>query len=125
MGTYQRRNSRLDAAYFLELATTERLVGWIVGLPIHCDGKESQKSTECRQFATWLSEQTRRPVTLFDERFTTSEARRLLSDSPVSGRKKRQRLDGVAAQLILTHYLESRQHDSPQNMGIGDPPAPL
>lgn len=105
LATYARRNERLDSVYFAQLASQEQLVGWVVGLPLHCSGDESQKSAEARQFAVWLGERTNLPVALFDERFTTAEARRLLNETELSPKKKRQRLDGLAAHLILTHYL--------------------
>jgi putative Holliday junction resolvase len=121
---YLRRNERLDADYFATLARQEQLHGWVVGLPIHCDGKESQKSAEARKFATWLYQISQLPVAMFDERFTSAEARRLLDSAPLSGPKKKQRLDQLAAYLILTHYLESRRNTNPQNEAIDDQPPP-
>ncbi len=120
--TYARRNQKLDRAYFQELAQREQLKGWIIGLPIHCDGQESQKSAEARAFAVWLSELTRIPSTLFDERFTTAEARRLLQTSELSSHQKKKRLDGLAAHLILTHFLESRKHGLSPNAALDDQP---
>lgn len=110
--TYQRRNERLDASWFQKLHQEERLVGWVIGLPVHCDGKESQKSQEARKFAQWLSETTQLPYVLYDERFTTAEARTLLNQSAMSGKKKKQQLDQIAAYLILSHYLGNRQSDA-------------
>ncbi len=118
--TYTRRNDRLDELYFTQLVEQEQLVGWIVGLPIHCDGKESQKSTEARRFAEWLSQLSSLPVSLFDERFTTAEARRLLNETNISPQKKKKRLDGLAAHLILTHYLDSRRNSASQNEALDD-----
>jgi putative Holliday junction resolvase len=117
---YVRRNARLDGSYFLSLARQEQLVGWIVGLPIHCDGQESQKSAEARKFADWLYQISQLPVAMFDERFTSAEARRLLEAAPMSGQKKKQRLDQLAAHLILTHYLESRDNSRTHNEAIED-----
>ena len=104
--TYTRRTDRLDQLYFCQLAGQEQLVGWIVGLPIHCDGKESLKSTEAREFSRWLEQISSLPVGLFDERFTTAEARRLLNQTYICAQKKKKKLDGLSAHLILTHYLE-------------------
>ena len=42
-------------------------------------------------FASWLKQVTQLPVALFDERFTTAEARQLLSETNMSGKKKRER----------------------------------
>ena len=117
--TYNRRNTRLDAKWFLELAKTEAIVGWILGLPVHCDGNESQKSKEVREFALWLHETTKLPYAFYDERFTTAEARNLLNQSTLSGKKRKQQLDQIAAHLILSHFLGNRESTS-SNMGIED-----
>ncbi|MBX3420786.1 MAG: Holliday junction resolvase RuvX [Pirellulaceae bacterium] len=114
--TYNRRNERLDARHFLELAHTEKLVGWIIGLPIHCDGQESQKSQEVRQFAGWLQEISSLPYAFCDERFSSREARTLMHDTGWSPQKKKKRLDGLAAYLILTHFLESRHALLPRSL---------
>lgn len=108
--TYQRRNVRLDGEFFIELAKKEHLVGWVIGLPIHCDGKESQKSKEVRTFAKWLNELTHLPYLFYDERFSTREARRLLQDTGLSSSQKKQKLDRLAAHLILSHFLDSRSN---------------
>jgi putative holliday junction resolvase len=107
--TYTRRNAKLDAKFLNELAQSEHIVGWVVGLPIHCDGNESQKSGEVRKFAAWLEELTGLPVALFDERFSTAEARRLLRDTGLSPQKRKQNLDRLAAHLILSHFVEARR----------------
>ncbi len=107
--TYTRRNEKLDAKFLRELAQTEHIVGWVVGLPIHCDGNESQKSGEVRKFAVWLEELSGLPVALFDERFSTAEARRLLRDTGLSPQKRKQNLDRLAAHLILSHFVEARR----------------
>lgn len=112
--TYTRRNEKLDAKFLNEFAQSEHIVGWVVGLPIHCDGNESQKSGEVRKFAVWLEKLTGLPVTLFDERFSTAEARRLLRDSGLSPQKRKQNLDRLAAHLILSHFVEARRsHQTP------------
>ena len=121
LATYQRRGPEHDSRYFQELATTERIVGWVVGLPIHCSGRESEKSKEARTFATWLSDATSLPHALFDERFTSAEARRLLEASQRSGRKKKEAIDRIAAHLILSHFLDSsaRSHATPGSLDDG------
>lgn len=74
-----------DAEYFRQLAKSERIDGWVVGLPVHCDGGESEKSIEARRFGRWLAESTGLPVRLFDERFTTSAAQDRLRSARMSG----------------------------------------
>jgi putative holliday junction resolvase len=123
--TYVRRNERLDAAFFVEFAKREGIVGWVLGLPIHCDGKESQKSAEVRRFAEWLESVSDLPFALFDERFTTAEARHLLRDTPLSPEKKKKQLDRLAALLILNGFIESRRSAVSQNEALEDRRQPL
>ena len=104
---YNRRNERLDAEYFETLAREERLVRWVVGLPVHLSGDESQKSHEAREFGKWLGKLTDIPVDFYDERFTSSHAETILQEANLSKKKRKARLDALAAQIMLTAYLES------------------
>lgn len=104
---YNRRNERLDAEYFQTLAREERLVRWVVGLPVHLSGDESQKSYEAREFGKWLGKLTDIPVEFYDERFTSSHAEMILQEANLSKKKRKARLDALAAQIMLTAYLES------------------
>ena len=104
---------RLDGEYFSGLVKDHRLVGWVVGLPVHCDGNESRKSMEVRQFATWLHDLTGLPYTFYDERYSSQEARRLMLDTGWSPKRKKKNLDRLAAYLILTHFLDCRNSTRP------------
>lgn len=103
---YNRRSEPLDREYFARLAKEERLARFVVGLPVHLDGRESQKSTEARRFGAWLHEVTGTPIEYFDERFTTHEAELALSGMGLTKKKRKARLDKLAAQIMLTGYLE-------------------
>lgn len=107
---YNRRNARLDDQYFVELAKAERIVGFVVGLPVHSSGDESKKSKEARAFGKHLADVTGLPVTWFDERYTTAHAKQLLQDSGLPHKKRKQRLDKLAAQILLAAYLESERN---------------
>ena len=65
--TYSRKSPTEDEAYFLQLARDERLVGWVIGMPLHLSGEESQKSREAEAFGQWLENLTGLPVAYFDE----------------------------------------------------------
>ncbi len=112
---YTRRGEARDAEYFQLLAREERLIRLVVGLPVHLDGRESQKSREAREFGAWLAKLTGLTVEYFDERFTSSEAEAILGDAQLTKKKRKARLDQLAAQIMLTAYLESgaRGQESP------------
>jgi putative Holliday junction resolvase len=116
--TYVRRSESLDAEYFRRLATEERLDRFVVGVPVHTSGHESQKSLEARAFGDWLHKSTGVPVEYFDERYTSAEAEALLLDAGLSKKRRKERLDQLAAQIMLTAYLESgaRGQDSPESI---------
>lgn len=105
--TYNRRNEALDAKYFQTLAKTEELVGFVVGLPVHMSGDASAKSIQAVEFGTWIFEQTQIPVAWVDERYTTARAREMLNESNMSGKKRKSMLDKIAAQVLLSAYMES------------------
>lgn len=108
-----RRDKFQDERYFRLLAEQERLAGFVVGLPIHTSGEESQKSFESREFAKWLGEITKLPVVLFDERYSTAQAESLLQDAGLTSKRRKERRDMLAAQILLVEYLESGRSNAP------------
>ncbi len=113
---YTRRSPAQDAERFRRLVAEERVVLFVVGLPIHCDGQESKKSQEARQFAQWLGETTGVPVELFDERFTSREAEQLLLAAEMTRKRRKKRMDMLAAQILLSAYLDSHGGDEPGSL---------
>ncbi|HAA70812.1 MAG: Holliday junction resolvase RuvX [Planctomycetaceae bacterium] len=103
---YRRVNSVADQRFFRALAEDEALVGWVVGLPVHTSGDESQKSREARHYGQWLAEVTELPVRFFDERYTSQGADQLLLEGALTGRRRKLKRDMVAAQIMLSAYLE-------------------
>jgi putative Holliday junction resolvase len=82
----------------------ERLV---LGLPRNMDGTEGPRAEKSREFAALLSSLGAPPVVLWDERRTSVDAHRILHDSGLKMKKHRQKVDAVAASLILEGYLNS------------------
>jgi putative Holliday junction resolvase len=115
---YTRRGPQLDAEYFRRLATEERIGRFVVGLPVFASGGESQKSREARSFGDWLHQTTNVPVEYFDERYTSAEAESLLLNAGLTKKRRKERLDQLAAQIMLTAYLEAgaRGQDAPQSL---------
>jgi putative Holliday junction resolvase len=115
LDTYNRSNERLDERFLSQLIVREQIRGIVLGLPIHSDGRESQKSLEVRNFQLWLARFTDVPSVFQDERFTTAEAKRLLKEAGLNHFQRKKRIDRLAAHLILDHFLESRRNRS-QNL---------
>jgi putative Holliday junction resolvase len=120
---YRRRDREADARYFQTLVSTERIAGFVVGLPVHLDGRESQKSREARDFGQWLAATTEVPVVYFDERFTTAEADQFLGAAKLSKKQRAARRDKLAAQILLSAYLESTRPGEPGPLDDNAPDA--
>jgi putative holliday junction resolvase len=116
---YSRRGLDQDGKRFQRLVVEEGIVLFVVGLPIHLDGGESQKSIEARQFGGWLAETTGVRVEFFDERFTSHEAEQFLLAADMTRKRRKKRMDMLAAQIMLSAYLEGTGTEE-QGLGIGD-----
>jgi putative Holliday junction resolvase len=111
---YQRRNERLDGEHFRQLVTRELVAGFVVGLPIHLDGGDSRISIEATAFGNWLRELVRLPVIWHDERYTSSFAEEIFREVKRTKLQKKRLLDKLAAQILLTHYLQKRADRVPE-----------
>lgn len=78
----------------------------VVGLPRRMDGSFGPEAKAARELAAQLRKAARLPVELMDERLTTVEAERSLREAGVHGRHRRQRVDRVAAALLLQSHLD-------------------
>jgi putative Holliday junction resolvase len=105
--TYQRRDAVKDAGFFRELVVSEEIAEFVVGLPLHLDGREGQKAHEARAFGKWLAETTGLPVILWDERFSTVQAESALWEAGLTHKRRKARRDRVAAQIFLQAYLDA------------------
>lgn len=79
----------------------------VVGLPAHLDGTEHELSRLARKFARELSTRFGLPVEFVDERLTSVAAELSLTAAGVAPRKRKLRVDQVAAQEILQDYFDT------------------
>mgnify|MGYP001459853693 CR=1 FL=1 len=93
-----------ELAAILEEREATRIV---VGLPLNMDDTEGPRAQKTRRFAERLRERFPLPVVLWDERLTTWEAERLLREAGARRQKKKERIDAIAAQLLLQSYLDA------------------
>ena len=88
-------------------AILSRSVGEIVlGYPKHMNADIGDRAKKSEEIAQILKERTKLPVILWDERCTTVNAHRILSETGYRGKKRRAKVDSVAAALILQNYLD-------------------
>ena len=89
-------------------AASERGVGTLVlGLPKNMDGTLGPRAEKSKALGEALKEKTGLSVVMWDERRTTVDAHRILSNSGKKTKKHKENVDAVAATLILEGYLNS------------------
>lgn len=87
----------------------ERAAGKIVvGVPRRLDGGISAQTARVLAFIARLQTATVLPVEQWDERLTSVQAERVLLEGNVRRRDRREKIDQLAAQLMLQSYLDAR-----------------
>ncbi len=92
-----------------ELVEQHSVTELVMGFPKNMDGTEGPRAALYREFAGLLQEATGLEPVLWDERRTTVDAHRILSDNNRHGKKRKATVDAVAASLILEGYLAFRR----------------
>ena len=107
LATIQRQNKRRDFAALGRLLTEYQVREVVVGLPLRLSGAEGAQSEKMRHFAEELQEHFGVAVHLWDERWTSTQANRLLRETDLSIEKRGKAVDRMAAMLILQSWLEA------------------
>ena len=87
-------------------------VAVVVGLPVNMDGSHGGRAQRCEKFARLLKERVDVPVAVFDERMTTMTASRYLNETNTKGKKRKQVIDTLSAQIILQNCLDRLKYMS-------------
>lgn len=82
----------------------------VLGYPKNMNGTLGERAEKSEALAARLREETGLPVTLWDERRTTVDAHRILTETGKHGKKRKKVVDAVAATLILEGYLVYRKN---------------
>ena len=92
----------------LEAAKARNVAQLVLGYPLNMDGSAGLRAEKSLALKTRLEAAGAPPVALWDERRTTVDAHRILSESGYRGKKRKSTVDAVAATLILEGYLASQ-----------------
>jgi len=78
----------------------------VVGYPKNMNGSIGPRAEKSRKLKELIEANCDIEVLLWDERMTTMDAHRILSDTGRHGKKRKEKVDAVAASLILESYLD-------------------
>ncbi len=112
LDTIQRQNKRHDLEALGQVLAKYNVREIVVGLPLRLSGAEGTQSEKMRVFADMLREHFGLTVHLWDERWTSTEANRLLRETDLSIKKRGQAVDRMAAILILQSWMQAHPQSS-------------
>jgi putative pre-16S rRNA nuclease len=103
--TLERRSDQAAIARIGEIIREEEVESLVVGEPVNVDGTRGPAAERARSFASKLGAATGLPLRLVGETLTTVAAAARLREAGVDARRARERIDSVAAQILLEEAL--------------------
>jgi putative Holliday junction resolvase len=101
-----RRVEETDMELIMALVEEYRAERIVVGLPRLMNGDIGTQAEETLSFSGALAEHVDIPVDTWDERLSTVTAERLLIDTGMKRKKRKGKIDAMAAAIILQAYLD-------------------
>ncbi len=99
----------IDAAQVADIATQNEVGLIVIGQSFDEEGDPNPAGRRAGRFADELKNQTNIPVEMWDESFSTQDARAARIELGVSRKKRAGHQDEFAAVAILQSYLESNR----------------
>lgn len=90
----------------IEQEKIERLV---LGLPKNMNNTIGESAERCLNFKKLLEDNLNIQVEMQDERLTTVEAHNYMIEANMSRKKRKQKIDSLAANIILQTYLDRKK----------------
>lgn len=90
------------------LVTEQGVETVIVGMPRNMDGSYGPAAEKSKAFIAKLKETLYVPIRPWDERLTSAQANRILIEGNVSRKKRKEKVDKMAAAILLQSYLDSQ-----------------
>lgn len=94
----------------LRLVEQEAITHIVIGLPLHMNGDKGEGAIKAEEFGESLGALLPETAILFeDERLTTVTAQRVLIEGDLSRKRRKEKVDALAAALILQKHLDRRK----------------
>lgn len=106
------RKAFRDAGELLRIVDDYEVGAAVVGLPRSMDGSEGPQAARIRLLADRLESSLGIPFEYIDERWSSSEAHRRMSEAGLTEREQRGKVDMIAAAIILQSYLDSHTEEA-------------
>ena len=105
--TYKRKGEELDIQHLIDIIKTKNVDEIVCGLPMNMAGEEQTIAQKTREFMAKLQEQVDIKIHFVDERLSSLMAEEMLRETEKDWKKRKEKLDAVAASIILQDYLDA------------------
>ena len=106
--TYKRKGDDQDILFFINIIKEKQVDEIICGLPYNMQGEEQEIAQRTRNFMEKLSNSSSLEIKFVDERLSSTMAEEMLKQTEKDWKKRKEKLDAVAASIILQDYLDER-----------------
>lgn len=106
----RRQAKSKDFAAIVNIAKENQAAEIVVGMPVNLDGSVGEKAKQIAAFVEELRKETALPIKVWDERLTSVQAEKVMLEQDLSRKKRKERSDRLAAQLILQNYLDAKNN---------------
>lgn len=89
-----------------EIIKLEKIEKIILGLPKNMNNTIGESAIRCLEFKEKIENNLNIEVIMQDERLTTIEATNYMIEANISRKKRKQKIDSLAANIILQTYLD-------------------
>ena len=107
--TIQRRTTPADISAIMQLIDEYKPSQIVVGLPLTWDDQISIQAQKIKDFSSILAVEAQAEIVFWDERRTTIQAQEIMITNKTRRKRKKQKVDQIAAALILEDYLQHLQ----------------
>ena len=108
--SYRRKNIEDDISHIAQLVTNLNAGLVVIGLPLKMDGSEGQSVGMAKNFGEELAKVIDIPICYQDERLSTVTAQKILIESGMRREKRKDKVDSLAATIILQTYLDKKSN---------------
>ena len=107
---YKRKHLKEDVNHVAKLVQDLSVGEIVIGLPLKMDGSEGQSVEMAKAFGGELAKLVSVPIVYQDERLSTVTAQKILIESGMRREKRKDKVDSIAATIILQTYLDKKSN---------------
>ncbi len=94
-----------------QLIENKGITSIVIGNPVNMSGKDSPGSRKVKDLAEKINKELNINVNLWDERLTTVSAQRILISANITRKKRKEKVDSLAAQIMLQNFLDHLENN--------------